>query len=85
MNSDEEGAVNKKSLVMLSSDDDSLNETFYGDRVVGQVNEPIQKHTGNQDSMEEGPIPLVSAPIREDPVAAVTEDFHPIQDTISST
>ena len=36
MTSDEEGEVNKKSLVVLSSDDDSLNETFYGDRVTGQ-------------------------------------------------
>ena len=84
MNSDEDGAVKKKSLVMLSSDDDSLDETFYGDKVTGQVNNPIQKHLDDQNSVEEEPAPLVSSTVQNDPVTVIKEDSGPTQDSILS-
>ena len=79
MNSDDEGVSNKKSLVVLSSDDDSLDETFYGDQVTNRVNRPIQKGIEDQNPSEEDPIPLVSAPIREDSVLDVSKDFYLIE------
>ena len=63
----------RKVTVLSSDDDDSLGDTFLGNRSLKQSDRPLIAVTNDEEEEEDNPIPLVAPPNESSPDPATLQ------------